>query len=46
MINAGRRYMGGEPEVVIFSELYNVTVNIYEILTSQTDDNRYIAGVN
>ena len=37
---------GGEPEVVAFSELYNVTVNIYERFTSQTPDNRYVAGIN
>ena len=36
---------GGEPEVVAFSELYNVTVNIYERFTSQTPDNRYVAGI-
>ena len=36
----------GESEVVAFSELYNVTVNIYERLISQTPDNRYVAGVN
>ena len=38
--------MGGEPEVVAFPELYNVTINIYERLTSQTSVNRYVAVVN
>ena len=35
-----------EPEVVAFSELYNVTVNIYERFASQTPDNRYVEGDN
>ena len=35
-----------EPEVVAFSELDNVTVNIYERFTSQTSDNRYVTGDN
>ena len=34
---------GGEPEVAAFSELYNVTVNIYEGFTSQTRDMLVIA---
>ena len=38
--------MGGESEVVAFSEFYNVTLNIYERFTSQTLDNRYVAGDN
>ena len=38
--------MGGEPEVVAFPELYNVTINIYERLKSQTSVNRYVAVVN
>ena len=37
---------GRESEVVAFSEFYNVTVNIYVRLTSQTPDNRYIVGDN
>ena len=37
---------GSDLEVVTFSELYNVTVNIYEIFTSQTPDNWYVARDN
>ena len=37
---------GREPEVVTFSELYNLTVNIYERFASQTPDNRYVAEDN
>ena len=44
MLDQGVR--GAEPEVVTFSELYNVTVNIYERFKSQTPDNRYVAGDN
>ena len=33
----------GEYRVVAFSELNNVTVNIYERLTLQTPDNKYVA---
>ena len=36
----------GEPEVVAFSELDYVTVNIYESFTSQTLGNRYVAEDN
>ena len=42
----GEGTWGGEPEVVSFSELFNVAVNIYERFTMQTPDNRYEAGDN
>ena len=37
---------GREPEVVTLSELYNLTINIYERFTSQTHDNKCVAGDN